>query len=73
MKWQPIATAPKDGRDLVLYDPIDLGYIYHCRWYHGAWETYGMDRWRPGQAWRKLSAPEDVTHWLEITEPKEAK
>ena len=39
--WQPIATAPKDGRTLILFDPADAGDIgINAGYFHsevGAW------------------------------------
>ena len=35
-QWKPIKTAPKDGSNVLVYDP-DVGYPYVCTWEYGEW------------------------------------
>jgi hypothetical protein len=55
-EWQPIETAPKDGRKvLIAYE--DLHGKPHCaisRWY-----------WKRGGYW-SAHAHVDVTHWMPL-------
>lgn len=67
MKLQPIETAPKDGRFILLFGPS--GYKMTplrcevCRWYPSyrpsdPWQNHSNDSFRDGGA-----AP---THWAEL-------
>lgn len=67
LRWQPIATAPKDGRYILLAGPS--GYsgtplrVEVCRWY---------PEYRPFQPWVThsndsfLDGGEAPTHWMSL-------
>lgn len=55
MEWQPIETAPKDGRDILVMD--------------GDWLTIGWwsgEEWCRQDLHLSLSNP---THWMPLPEP----
>lgn len=61
-EWQPIETAPKDGRYIII--SVNSNYQVICNWVseEKGWMTrtaqfYGMDR---------------VTHWKPIEPPKDS-
>ncbi len=71
--WQPIATAPKDGRLILIYpgamiDRIDDDNVYEDRAGVARWDGYDMSgRWDYGH---DLGIePEDVTHWAPLPDP----
>ena len=57
-QWKPIKTAPKDGSNVLVYDP-DVGYPYVCRWEYGRFvevsEYYSFN----------------PTHWMPLPKPPE--
>lgn len=72
--WQPIETAPKDGRMILLYRPTGGGwmntatgswnddrYAKNPRPYWESWLRIGVD-------WRTLPP----THWMPLPEPPAA-
>ena len=70
MDWQPIETAPRDGRTVLLAEPVD-GKVFTTP---GHWlEDYGG--W-----WEHGSHPTDYvdlpvenpTHWMPLPPPPEA-
>jgi len=70
MNWQPIYTAPKDGRKLLLWSKCNE-YMTDCRWnirgeYWEEWTTDAFDGW----GWCRVIY--DPTHWIEVTRPKES-
>lgn len=58
--WQPIETAPKDGRAVIGFDPSResewLDRIEFMRWVDGSWLDPATHRMRP-------------THWMPLPEP----
>ena len=70
-KWQPIETAPKDGRDVLLYDLRGRIHIGSFRTdvndEDGAslWLANDYDDYSCGLA----STPISATHWLPLPEP----
>jgi hypothetical protein len=55
--WQPIATAPKDGTEVLLHGRHNDGEA----WYEvGFWGKHS-------QSW--TVAPLDPTHWMELVPP----
>lgn len=71
MKWKPIDTAPRDGRDVLIYggtydvachERIPMSGVCIAYWYH--------DYWRGGDAnahdeWYRHTP----THWMPLPEP----
>jgi hypothetical protein len=68
MDWQPIETAPKDGRPILAYVSGTLSF-------GGTYETMTTVKWM-GDGW-SLCAPGahaisdewDFTHWMPLPEP----
>ncbi len=70
-KWQPIETAPKDGRVILLYGELSVSTggavtprkssneVYIGHW-HTRWQTGNFAIW------------ENPTHWMPLPEPPEA-
>ena len=59
--WQPIETAPKDGTDVILWDPaLDVGVTI------GSWSDYKKsgDWWMEGE--QVTGFP---SHWMPLPEP----
>lgn len=67
-RWQPIATAPKDGTRVLLAEyEVSRHWPEDSRWYF--WE----DHWRLyasglGEGWGRASNP---THWIPLPAPPE--
>jgi hypothetical protein len=59
MKWQPIETAPKDGKEVLGYD---LGVISGMCW-NGRWWEWTVLSWSDG------TFATDPTHWMPLPEP----
>jgi len=63
MNWQPIETAPKDGREILTYGKDDDGeeYFWVCGWWpyptheEGHWTCWHVSDW--------------ATHWMPLPEP----
>lgn len=70
MEWQPIETAPKDGRMVLL---AESGYV-ECGFWHDGSECYGH---RGGAGWfseedrHNLLTARNVhpTHWMPLPAP----
>ncbi len=68
--WQPIETAPKDGRPVLVFDANDGGMIFVASWEPSLEKMYR----RPGYGWRSVACAEDyftgvnVTHWMPLPE-----
>lgn len=62
MEWQPIETAPRDGRKLLGYDPTILG---HCiaYWYRMGWHAEAESQ--DGMGYDNIP----LTHWQPLTLP----
>lgn len=70
MIWHPIATAPKDGRRILLYYAERLPF-YSVGWWaaeidssEGYWSCQA--EYVRGARWHRVNHP---THWAELTEP----
>lgn len=69
--WQPIETAPKDGREVILRDRDRVGCACWTRWpdvhdTDGALEIEGGEGWTvgaDGDEWR------NPTHWMPLPAP----
>jgi hypothetical protein len=65
--WQPIATAPRDGRAILVYIPGSVGHavrqdviaVYWSGWSGGRWET----------AWSGAKLMARPTHWMPLPDP----
>ena len=63
MKWQSIKTAPKDGREILVYHKV-AGFM-------------SISYWEDGVGWVKASEDgfdafneeEQPTHWMPVPEP----
>lgn len=57
-EWQPIETAPKDGRSILL--------CWECGMYVGSWRVgYEHEPQSHRQAWRTVDGSwADPTHWM---------
>lgn len=78
--WQPIATAPKDGRWIVVFIPHPIQHgngpvplVETAKWEHKTWEDWEevdddtkKRTLRDDSHWSNY---EDPTHWMEL--PKE--
>jgi hypothetical protein len=65
--WQPIETAPKDGRPVLIFNPEDEA-AHTCYWetdgfFGPGWAAYGA----PGSLY-KVQQP---THWAKLNWPEE--
>lgn len=68
MTWQPIETAPKDGRRLLVMWPYWHGNAPGIAWYCGG--SGGWDSDRCLTPIHENVAPErDPTHWMPLPEP----
>ena len=57
--WQPIATAPKDGTEVILYDPAWTRATTGIWDEHAGFWCYGDDYWFKAKP----------THWQPLPEP----
>lgn len=67
--WRPIETAPRDGTQVDLWQPIgDSGdRIADCRWMNGCWREWGIGDFDT-MDWRRLDGREP-THWRPLPAP----
>lgn len=80
--WQPIETAPKDGRAILIYQPnghpfgrrerhYDFdhrGQVKNCAEYDDRY--YAIGYWRPWGGWGNRNAADvHPTHWMPLPEP----
>ena len=61
--WQPIETAPKDGRSILAYGP-GWSEVEKALWLHSAQKFVIID-WLG----EMLSEYEPFTHWMPLPEP----
>jgi hypothetical protein len=66
LNWLPIASAPKDGTDILVFEPGDLPVM--AKWIEG--EEYAL--WSFSDELLSDACPEGLnpTLWLPITIPK---
>jgi len=55
--WQPIETAPKDGSDVLIYNPVS-GEMFVCYWSKGRWK-FAVH----------IVMKDEPTHWMPLPEP----
>ena len=67
MNWQPIETAPKDGRSLVLYCETFDALFHDCIWKDGRWKVWDVDGF-DNMEYCNINGYEP-TYWFEITKP----
>lgn len=66
MNWQPIETAPKDGKALLLYVQAPSGYgLMRIGEWEGDDEGEGVWSISPYCLWRGY----EITHWAPLPEP----
>jgi hypothetical protein len=74
--WQPISTAPRDGRTILVYLPTGVGHptrqdhVVAVSWTNVFWSrTAG---WQPGWEMPYSGIKGDApTHWMLLPEPPE--
>ena len=66
MTWQPIETAPKDGRRFLAYDPSLFG-VCIAEWANGGW--YVNQESQDGFGFHHLP----LTYWMPLPEPPDRK
>lgn len=54
-EWQPIDTAPKDGTEIIVFDPTSGGGRAIVSWYWESWRDDELVSWK-------------ATHWMPLTE-----
>lgn len=63
MEWRPIETAPKDGKDILLWSPrINPKWddvVFVAGWFNGSWVAVSGATW----------AEDEVTHWMPLPKP----
>ena len=74
--WQPIESAPKDGRCVLAYwnwkdDDVDEHFISIAYWNGSEWEDvhngiYEYGKWEENGS---ESFVHDITHWMPLPEP----
>lgn len=57
--WQPIETAPRDGKEVLGYD---RGVVSGMYWNGSQWEWTVL-------AWSDETYGTDATHWMPLPEP----
>jgi len=71
-EWQPIETAPRDGTDIILYEPATVsfpGELKTGKW----WNAWYGDETKPG--WIISNCDEEygwyieATHWMPLPKP----
>ena len=80
MTWIPIASAPKDGTEIMLIQfwRNENGVLDHNRPDHGCWSRWNEDRgygsYEVCEGWMTdYGSNEDWTHWMPLPDPpKEA-
>jgi len=62
-EWQPIETAPKDGTDILVAFPKNVGWLQIVRW----WEKKTGFQWVDGYTCKRIwNSP---THWQPLPPP----
>lgn len=66
-EWQPIETAPKDGRDVLLWIPADEESPRKGRWEKLLDDPSRPHRWCVAYGW----CEDTPTHWMPLPSPPE--
>ena len=77
MIWQPIETAPKDGRQILAYLPYGRGYQAIVKWNHANNDWYvALEFQRPKPdnpskmiPWITFRYALEPSHWMPLPEP----
>lgn len=78
MTWQPIETAPRDGREILVYFAGRLASTYRVGWYNLHGETtpenglWCVDDEKNGPYPLRRYNAEDATHWQPLPPPPES-
>lgn len=67
-EWQPIETAPKDGKSVILFDPSRGGFVADQRFIFAHWSGWGGGIWENTNSGGKLMNG-NPTHWMPLPEP----
>jgi hypothetical protein len=74
-EWQPIATAPRDGTEILICNPeynVVLTVRANDVWWIGSWNNKDVIE-RVGEAAIYLASPWfDPTHWMPLPKLPEA-
>jgi hypothetical protein len=65
-EWQPIATAPKDGTEIILTDGDSVASGYWGPTYFGS--DYAWIVWSHRSEHQPVALDEDPTHWMPLPE-----
>jgi hypothetical protein len=68
MNWQKIETAPKDGREIVLWCENIKLLIPVATWERDRWYEVFIDD-NADETWRIIDPQAQPSHWLEIIPP----
>lgn len=70
--WQPIESAPKDGRTILVWDGLGVIAAAWCEWALPDEDT-DDDGWVPGWSSRSIEAGDvefiEPTHWRPLPAP----
>ena len=69
MNWQTIETAPKDGREIVLWCEDAQMLIPAATWEKNGWHESYIDEAEECVAWRTIDPKATPSHWLELIPP----
>lgn len=67
MEWQPIETAPKDGTEILIYEPSYLG-VDSGKIYTASWDCDCYNTWIEAGGERYMSF-DNATHWMPLPSP----
>lgn len=65
--WQPIETAPKDGRHILVNDPFQLPRVVAAKWVEG--EGYALFVYADEVLQDICAEGPQCTHWMPLPEP----
>jgi hypothetical protein len=73
MNWQPIETAPKDGRYVIVWPPTFTGVVSCARWDEDKYLKRPRPYWsRTDDMGRStMSREKQPTHWMPLPPPPE--
>jgi hypothetical protein len=81
VRWQPIETAPRDGRDVLIFIPavvLERGLVLHHSCVTAAFCTDAEDpnarwslSWVSGYDWEGPLDDRQPTHWMPLPDPPE--